>query len=331
MKRIPTLSVVALTAILVGGSGLIPAGASAMASAAKAPAPQATTTMVGWHPSTTCHTTDPAVLQAIKDTEASTVPSATWYGPSSEPKLKPNVKVIFIPTETNNALSYTWGEDILAAAKKIGWDATMIGTDGTTSGWTAAMTQAISLKPAAIVYSMDAATLKGYNVKAAAAGIKLIGLHAVAFAGPGAYNIYDNVTSNPSQIGKAEAEYAIAASCGTARVIIQFDSTFAVALAKAVAMKAEMLTCKTCKILAYVDSPLAELEVARTADVLVVGIQVRHGLVWDDHLRRSVGLLHTFPQVRRRQPQCCTPDRLGWDPGVLQPHTDRAVPSGHCA
>lgn len=260
MKKIPILPAVVLTALLVGGSILTAVGGSAsVASAGTSPVPRAAAGG-GWKPSPTCHTTNPAVLAAIKATEAQTVPSSTWYGPKTEPKIKPHVKIIFIPTETNNALSYTWGEDILAVAKHVGWSAQMIGTDGTTTGWVNAMTQAISLKPNAIIYSMDAATLKGYNAKAAKLGITLIGLHAVAFAGPGAYEEYDNITSNPTLIGRAEAEYAIAASCGTAKVIIQYDSTFAVAAAKALAMKAEMELCTTCKILDVVNSPLAELE-----------------------------------------------------------------------
>lgn len=236
-------------------------GSTAPSSSSSGPASSsASSSSVAWHPSPSCHSTNPVVQQAIKLTEERTTPAAQWYGPTSGPKLKPGVNIVYIPADATNELSYNWGEDILAIAKKIGWNATMIDGKGTESGWAAALTQAMALKPDVIISSMDFPTMETYIKQAASLGIGMIGLHGTALAGPdpSVYE-YTNITSDPYQIGQAEADYAIADSCGTAKVIIEYDSTYQVATVKAEAMKAEMEKCTTCKILAYVNSPLAQL------------------------------------------------------------------------
>jgi ribose transport system substrate-binding protein len=213
-----------------------------------------------WQASASCNSTDPVVQNAIKATIARSTPATKWYGPTTGPKLKPGVSIVFIPTDAKNALSLAWAQDVLAIAKKIGWTATMIDGKGTAQGWISAMTEAIALKPNVIMYSADAPTLASYNKQANAAGISIIGLHGTALAGPDP-SVYEftNITSDPYQIGQAEADYAIADSCGTAKVVIEYDSAYQIATIKGQAMRAEMQKCKTCQILAYVDSPLAQL------------------------------------------------------------------------
>lgn len=242
-------------------AGTLTVGAmSSAATGAAAPTVSARAQGQVFRPPANCHSNNPVVKQAIAYTEAHTIPATKWYGPSSGPKLKPHQKIVYIPTDATNELSYTWGEDILAIAKKIGWSATMIDGKGTQSGWDAAMTEALALKPNAIIYSANAPSLVTFNKEAKASGIAIIGLHATAYAGAAPqYDVYDNVTTQPNAIGETEAEYAIAASCGTAKAIIEYDSTYAVATVKAFAIRAAIERCTTCKLLAFVNSPLAEL------------------------------------------------------------------------
>ena len=247
-------------ALLLGGCGAAsstPPSSSSASSASSSSTAVAST--VAWHPSSSCHTTNPFVEQAIKNVEAWTVPDVTWYGPTSGPKLKAGTSVVFIPTDSTNILSYTWGEDILAIAKKIGWTATMIDGKGSTQGWEAAMTEAIALKPNVIMTSADIPTIDTYVKQAVALGIGVIGLHGTSFAGPSIEeDEYTNITTDPVLVGQAMADYAIADSCGTAKVIIEYDSTYEVAVLKAETMKGEIEKCTTCKVLAYVDSPLSQ-------------------------------------------------------------------------
>jgi ribose transport system substrate-binding protein len=123
------------------------------------------------------------------------------------------------------------------------------------------MTQAIALKPDAIIYSADAPTLKQSNAEAAAQGIPVIGIHGTALPGPDAESgLFTNITTDPRDIATAMAEYIIADSCGTGKAIIEYDSAYQIATMKGETMKSVFETCKTCQLLEYVNSPLAELQ-----------------------------------------------------------------------
>ncbi|MBV9170717.1 MAG: substrate-binding domain-containing protein [Chloroflexi bacterium] len=166
---------------------------------------------------------------------------------------------MYIPTDAQNALSVEWGNQIQDAAKAIKWDVTVIDGKGTAQGWTAALTQAIALKPAAIITSMDVPTVKDLVAEANSQGVKVIGLHGVALPGPAPdVGLFDNITSDPHDIGKAQADYIMADSCGQGKAIILYDSNYEIARTKAEAMKSQFATCSTCQLLDYVDSPLSE-------------------------------------------------------------------------
>jgi ribose transport system substrate-binding protein len=200
------------------------------------------------------------VKEAISFVESHTGVQSTWFGPASGPKPQSGVHAVYIPTDAKNALSLNWGQDLIAAGQKIGWVVTMIDGAGTAQGWTTAMTQAIALKPQVIITSADAPTLAPLIKEANGLGIKVIGLHATTGMGPDlGTGVFDNISSDPTEGGKAQAYYAIADSCGTAKVIIEWDSSYQIATTKAVAMKATIESCKGCQVLAYVDSPMSEL------------------------------------------------------------------------
>jgi ribose transport system substrate-binding protein len=214
----------------------------------------------GWHPNPNCKPSDPAVQAAIDATVKRTGPQSQWNGPSSAPKPQPGTKVVYIPTDAQNALSKEWGDQIQEAAKAIKWDVAVIDGKGTAQGWTSALTQAIALKPAAIMTSMDVATVKDLAAEANSQGIKVIGIHGVALPGPAAdVGLFDNITSDPHDIGKAEADYVIADSCGQGKAVVLYDGNYDIARTKAAAMRDQLMTCKTCQLLDYVDSPLSEI------------------------------------------------------------------------
>lgn len=234
------------------------AGPTAVASST---APSSVAPSTAWLPDPACTSTDPVVKQAIANTVARTGPQDTWHGPTSGPKPASGVKVVYIPTDAKNAISLSWGQNIIEASKKIGWDVTMIDGKGDAQGWTAAMTQAIALKPKAIIYTADAPTLKDLNKQANDAGIAVIGIHGTALPGPdAATNLFTNVTTDPRDIATAMAEYIIADSCGTAKAIIEYDSNYQIATMKGETMKKVFEACTTCTLLDYVNSPLSELE-----------------------------------------------------------------------
>jgi len=92
-----------------------------------------------------------------------------------------------------------------------------------------------------------------------AQGIKFVGLHAAGLPGPQPdLNLFVNIQEDPREIGKAEADWAIADSNGTAKVVILTHNEYAIAEVKSMATKAEIEKCGGCKVLDYVNSPASE-------------------------------------------------------------------------
>lgn len=237
------------------------------------------TTAGGWQPDPDCQSSDPVVQEAIAATQQRTGPQTEWFGPTEGPTPEPGTKVVYIPTDAQNALSRQWGEQIQEAAQAIGWDVTVIDGKGTAQGWTAALNQAIALKPAAIMTSMDVTTVKDLALEASDQGIAVIGIHGVALPGPAPeVGLFSNITSNPVEIGKAEADYIIADSCGTGKAFILYDGNYEIARTKAEAMRDQFARCTTCELIDYVNSPLAEIT-TRTPQLFSNWV-AQHGTGW---------------------------------------------------
>ena len=81
----------------------------------------------------------------------------------------------------------------------MGWQFRLIDGQGTTNGQTAAINQAIALKPDGIVLgTIDAASQKTAISAAAAQGIKIIGWHSAGSPGPAPdLNLLTNIESDP--------------------------------------------------------------------------------------------------------------------------------------
>ncbi len=71
-------------------------------------------------------------------------------------------------------------------------------------------------------------------------------------------NLFVNIQEDPREIGKAEAQWAIADSDGKARVVILTHNEYAIAEVKSMATKAAIEKCSGCKVLEYVNSPASE-------------------------------------------------------------------------
>src|SRR5271154_3206976 len=76
-----------------------------------------------------------------------TKPGAPWTGPTTGPEVQGHKKIIFVVDDGRNSGSRGVGEGAADAAKIIGWDFRVIDGQGTTQGQTAAINQAIALKP----------------------------------------------------------------------------------------------------------------------------------------------------------------------------------------
>jgi ribose transport system substrate-binding protein len=204
-----------------------------------------------------------ARADAVSDAKAAVAkyagPQTTWEGPTSAPKPDKGKKVVFLSGDEQNDISHLYGVYIKEAGEKVGWDVTIIDGKGSPTSWLAGMNQAIALKPDGIAMFADAASLKDPIRAGVAQGIKFVGLHAAGLPGPQPdLNLFVNIQEDPVEIGKAEADWAIADSNGTARVVILTHNEYAIAEVKSMATKAEIEKCPGCKVLEYVNSPASE-------------------------------------------------------------------------
>lgn len=203
---------------------------------------------------------DPFIEEAKQIATAATAPYTNWDGPTTGPAAQADKFIVNIASDLNNGgvLGVTKGAE--EAAEAIGWKFQTIDGKGTVAGQTAAMEQAIALKPDGIIVNgIDAASIAQPIKQANELGIKVVGWHAGPTIGPVADPpLFTNITSDPIETSKVAAKYVIAQTNGTAKVVIFTDSTYQIAVDKARAMEAEIKQCVTCQVLEFVDTPLAE-------------------------------------------------------------------------
>lgn len=209
-----------------------------------------------------------------------TASSAPWTGPTTGPRAQSGKSVVYVSADQNNGGARGVGEGAEEAAKAIGWNFKLINGQGTVSGRATALTQAISLKPDGIILgTVDAVEQAPLIEQAAQLGIVVVGWHSGA--GPGKIEgspVFTNVTSDPLEVAKAAALFAVADSDGKAGVIIFTDSIYAAAIAKTDAAAAAIKDCKGCSVLDVEDTPLGD--VSNRMPSLTSSLLSKYGSKW---------------------------------------------------
>lgn len=204
--------------------------------------------------------TDPFVAQAKVVADKATQPVTVWDGPTTGPKAQPGKFIVYVSESQQNGGASGVGAGVQEAAAAIGWKFKLIDGQGTVQGQTAAMNQAIALKPDGIVLgTLDAQAVKTAVVQANQLGIKVVGWHSAATPGPIADPpVYMNVQSDQAAAATAMGDYVVASSNGKAQVAIVTWTLYQVAILKTTTMRGEIEKCRDCKVLTYDDSPLTE-------------------------------------------------------------------------
>ena len=206
-----------------------------------------------------------AVAQGILEEARANVeifagPQSDWRGPTESPKPEPGKRIVYISNDENNPAVRAWGLAIKDAAAAIGWEATVIDGQATPVGWINAFNQAIALQVDGIVTTADAASTQGPIAVAKERGIPVVGIHAAGVPGPNPeLGLFTNIQQDPREIGAAQADWVIADSNGTARVIVTSHNEFKIAETKSRGTEDRLKECETCEILEYVSSPIAEV------------------------------------------------------------------------
>ncbi len=183
-----------------------------------------------------------------------------WDGPTTGPKAAGVKTVVFVAGDMKNGGILGVSEGVEQAAKAIGWTVRVLDGQGTVSARTAALNQALTLRPDGIVVGGFDTNEQSVGFKAAAAaGIPLVGWHSGPVPGPEPEaGLFANVTSVSADVAATAAMEAVADSDGHAGVVIFTDSQYKIALFKARAMESVIKQCPGCAVLSFEDSPIGE-------------------------------------------------------------------------
>jgi ribose transport system substrate-binding protein len=209
-----------------------------------------------------------------------TKPQTEWKGPTDGPKAPAGTFTIaYVSPDQSYTPHVLWGKGVEEGAKALGWTVMTFNGQGSVSGTLAAMQQALASNPAAIITPADANALQKPIKEAVARHIPVIGIHATAFPGPSPeLGLYQNIVSNPAEIGATEAAYVIAQSAGKAHDIHMVDNSYAIARFKAKATTTPIANCPGCKMLETINMPLGEASARMNA--AVSGLLARYGDSW---------------------------------------------------
>lgn len=193
------------------------------------------------------------LAKAQEIVDAYSKPNPPWDGPTTGPAGQEGKLVVYVSTDQRNGGARGVGEGVVEAAEVLGWDHRTIDGQGTVSGRSSGLTQAIALQPAAIVLGgIDANEQAALIEEADKAGIKVVGWHAYAYPGPHkTLPVFTNITTDPLKVAEAAAAYAVTTSGGTAGAIVFTDSVYEIAVAKADAMAEVIKACSGCTLLEY--------------------------------------------------------------------------------
>ena len=194
---------------------------------------------------------------AVKQATATT---AAWSGPTTGPAAVANKTIIYVAQSMTNPGVAGAASGVQEAAKAIGWKVTVIDGQGTPAGIQAAFSSAIALKPAGIVIGgFDPGSTAQQVAQANAAGIQLIGWHALGDPGPSTSpKLFTNVTTSVAQVAKISADWVISSSRGTGGVVVFTDKSIPFAAGKSDLIEKELATCPSLKLLTTENIPIAD-------------------------------------------------------------------------
>lgn len=230
---------------------------------------------------TAARAADDDYLAMAKDYIAKvTAPGAPWTGPTTGPKAQGKKLIIYVSADQRNGGAQGVGDGAQQAAKVIGWDFRILDGQGSVQLRTSALNQAIALKPDGIILgTVDAVEQAPVVEQAVKQGIKVVGWHAAGVPGPlKSPPVITNITTDPEEVGKSAAMYAVVDSNGKAGVILFTDSIYAIATTKTNAEAAAIKGCKGCSVLAVEDTPIGDL--ANRMPQLATSLLARYGKKW---------------------------------------------------
>ncbi|WP_405770425.1 substrate-binding domain-containing protein [Streptomyces sp. NBC_00080] len=204
-----------------------------------------------------CPVVQAGAQAAVARAEETDIP---WNGPTSGPAAVAGKTIVYVAQTMTNPGVAGAATGVRQAARVIGWDVRVIDGGGTPTGIQAAMSEAVALKPSGIVIGgFDPDATSRQVARAHAAGIPLIGWHAVAAPGPSRRpELFTNVTTDVAEVAGISARWIISTSNGRAGVVLITDASIPFARNKSDLIRKELATCPGVRLLAYENIPIPD-------------------------------------------------------------------------
>jgi ribose transport system substrate-binding protein len=185
-----------------------------------------------------------------------------WDGPTTGPTGAEGKSIVVLAADLKNGgiLGVTSGVE--EAAGVLGWEVRVLDGAGSIQGRTAAIGQALALKPdGLIINGFDAVEQQAALEGVASAGIPMVSWHSgpkIGCDAPG--GIFANVSTDAMTVSEVAAKWALEDGGANVGAIIFTDSTYQIAIDKANRIK-ETIEAGGGTVLEYVDTPIADTSV----------------------------------------------------------------------
>ncbi|MBT2451385.1 substrate-binding domain-containing protein [Streptomyces sp. ISL-43] len=203
----------------------------------------------------------PAVLARAKEAvERAERTDLSWNGPTTGSAAVPGKTIVYVAQTMTNPGVAGVAKGVREAAAAIGWQVRVIDGEGTPAGIQAALSQAVTLKPSGIVIGgFDPQLTAQQTARAEAAGIALIGWHAVGSPGPSTSpRLFTNITTKVEEVAGISADWVIARSGADAGVVVFTDDSIPFARNKSELIKRQLGTCPGVRLLTTENIPIPD-------------------------------------------------------------------------
>lgn len=207
---------------------------------------------------------DAAVTAAKAAVVEAQAPVKEWTGPTSSPAPAKGKHVYVINCGPPEGCQRLDGA-AMEAIKAIGWQGTLLKSNGSVTEYSASVRQAVDRGADGIILDSVPPTVIAQSVEAAkAAGIPVVSNVSGATPPASSSNfkggLFTEVDADNAAAGKLAADWVIADTEGDADVGSFFTPDFPVLEKRIAAFKAEMAKCGGCKVYSPVSVPVTEWE-----------------------------------------------------------------------
>lgn len=200
-------------------------------------------------------------------------------GPTSGPTAAPEKSIVVVAGDLKNGGILGVTNGVEEAVGVIGWEVRVLDGAGSIQGRTAAIGQAMALKPDGIIINgFDAVEQQAALEGVAEANIPMVAWHSgpkIGCDAPG--GIFANVSTDAMSVSEVAAKWAIEDGGENIGAVIFTDSTYQIAIDKADRIQ-QTIEAMGGTVLEYVDTPIADT--SSRMGPLTISLVQKYGDQW---------------------------------------------------